>query len=116
MPRPSDLAWFLAIEQAESASGEIVLSVSGRLGKAAAGGLPEAVRATIGSGKLLIVMDLSALDYVNSAGLLALGQAAALVHAAGGSLTVIGLQDPVKLALDLGGPIPHLTMASGQPG
>src|SRR5262249_34253550 len=59
MPRPADVAWFLAIEQAETASGEMLLRLSGRLGKAAADRVAEAVQTAVRSGKRFILLDLS---------------------------------------------------------
>jgi len=110
MARSADLTWFLAVDREDSRSGSCVLTLSGRLGQAAAPQLGEAVGRAIESGNRLIVLDLSGVDYVNSAGLAEIGRAADLLHRHGGSLTLAGVRGPVELALQLAGPIPHTTV------
>jgi anti-sigma B factor antagonist len=107
MPRPADLSWFLAIDRRDGGPGETVLGVSGRLGTLAAARLGDAIRQASDDGKRHIVLDLAAVDYINSAGVFVLEQAAARLNGTQGSLTVTGLQEPVKLALELAGPLVH---------
>jgi anti-sigma B factor antagonist len=111
MPRRADVSWFLAIARKDERPGATVLAVSGRLGKAVAHQLGDAIRSAIEAGNTHIVLDLSGVDYINSAGVQVVGEAAARLRELDGSLTLTGLRDAVKLALDLAGPIPHATVA-----
>jgi anti-anti-sigma factor len=49
-------------------------------------------------------------DYISSAGLLALDAIAGRVHQAGGDLVLCGLVEPVRLAFDLSGLLPHFAV------
>ena len=50
---------------------------------------------------------------MSSAGLLALEAVSGRLHAAGGSLVVCGLAEPVRLVFDLAGLLPHFTIEPG---
>ena len=110
MARPADLAWFLSIETGSTAAGQAVLKLTGRLGKAAAARLEAGIRRAIDAGNRQILLDLSDLDYINSAGLAVLDRAAADLAARGGSLMLTEPQGALKVAMDLAGPIPHATI------
>jgi anti-anti-sigma factor len=118
MARTADIAWFFTFDHTELPTGVVVVRASGRLGKAAAGRLDRIIETLIASGKSRAILDLAGVDYINSAGVLALQNGAARMRSAGGSLSAIGLQDPVKLVLDLAGPIEHLGFpeSDGHPG
>jgi len=81
---------------------------------ASSGGLIEAVVRAIDAGGRKVIIDLSKVDYVSSAGLLALDAASGRMHAAGGSLMLCGLTEPVRLALDLSGLLPHFSVESSR--
>jgi stage II sporulation protein AA (anti-sigma F factor antagonist) len=81
----------------------LVLTVAGRLAAASCGELTQALMDAIGTGTRRIVVDLSGVDYISSAGLLALEAVAARMRAEGGALVLCGLTVPVRRALDLAG-------------
>jgi len=97
------MTWELAIEQETGAEGVTRLGLRGRIGTAAAARVIEAVAQAIDQGQRRLVLDLSAVDYVSSAGLLAFDAAADRIRGAGGMLVLCSLTEPVRLAFDLGG-------------
>lgn len=112
MSRPADVSWFLAIDRKDCGPTEAALTLSGRLGRSVAAQLAEAVAQAIDAGKINIVLDLSGVDYISSAGMLAVEQAGLRLHELAGSLTLTGVQEPVKLALNLAGPLAHTSITS----
>lgn len=108
-----DLKWPLRIVE-ERVDGVLVLALAGRLGAASAGSFDAAIAQTVGRGDARLVIDLTAVDYVSSAGLNALASAAALCARARGALVLCGLVDPVRIALDLGGLIPELPVETSR--
>ena len=94
--------------------GVFVLEVAGRLGTGSSGELIEAlVQATV-DGHRRILCDLGAVDYVSSAGLLALDAASGRIGLDGGELVLCNLTDPVRLVLDLSGLLPHFAVADSR--
>ncbi len=83
---------------------------AGRLGTLSSGDLIEALIAAVNGGARLVIVDLAAVDYVSSAGLLALDAVSGRVQAAGGELVLCGLVEPVRLAFDLAGLLPHFAI------
>jgi anti-anti-sigma factor len=73
----------------------------GRLGTLSSGELIEALVGAIHDGARLIVIDLAGVDYVSSAGLLALDAVSGRIHQARGSLVLCGLVEPVRLVFSL---------------
>jgi anti-anti-sigma factor len=102
-----DLKWPLRIVE-ERLDGVLVLALAGRLGAASAVSLDAAVDRTVGRGDARLVIDLTAVDYVSSAGLRALASAAESCAQARGALVLCGLAEPVRIALGLGGLIPEV--------
>jgi anti-anti-sigma factor len=94
------MRWELRVTSAETQDG-VRIAAAGRLSAATAPRLVEALVAAIEVGKRRIVLDLSGLDYISSAGILAIQAAGARVEAEGGALTVENAQPPVRVALDL---------------
>jgi anti-sigma B factor antagonist len=96
-----DLTWRLEIDRAFD--GEVlVLTLAGRVGSDASGRLIEAVVDAVAAGHLLILLDLRQIDYLSSAGLLALDAAAGRVYAAGGRLVVCEAKaEPVRFVLEM---------------
>lgn len=86
-----------------------VFALSGRLGQLGAGHLIERLVADVPAGTT-VVLDLSGVDYASSAGLTALDAIAGRVIAGGGRLVLCGLSEPVRLAFDLAGMLPHFTI------
>ena len=107
------MLWKLTIGR-ESVDGVVVLCVEGRLGTTSSGCLIEAISGAIESGERQLLLDLSGVDYVSSAGLLALDAAAGRMHVAGGCLTLCGLAEPVRLAFELSGLLPHFSIEASR--
>lgn len=101
--------WALKIGR-EGGAGAAVLSVTGRVGHASAKFFMEALREAVSSAQEGIVVDLSAVDYVSSAGIRALADATGQATRVGLGMTVCGLQEPVRLAMDLAGRLPELAV------
>jgi stage II sporulation protein AA (anti-sigma F factor antagonist) len=88
----------------------VVIDLAGRLSAASA---PELTRLLASAGnddRRSMLIDLTELDYISSAGLRGLQRAAERLQAAGSALAVTGLCEPVRLAFTLAGPIPNLTI------
>jgi stage II sporulation protein AA (anti-sigma F factor antagonist) len=88
----------------------LVLELAGRVGAASAGLLSKALAKAFRRGDR-VVMDLSGVDYVSSAGLHALELAADPGSRNGGrarTLVLCAVPEPVRVALDLAGLLPHL--------
>jgi anti-anti-sigma factor len=109
LPTPV-LTWSLRIDC--TVVGDVhVFAPAGRLGTLSSGDLIEALAGAIKGGARLVLVDLAAVDYISSAGLLALGAISGRVQAAGGELVLCGLVEPVRLAFDLAGLLPDFAVA-----
>jgi len=97
-----DLRWPLRIVE-EPRDGVLVLTLAGRLGAESAVRLEASVADAVGRGKARLVIDLTGVDYVSSAGLRVLGEAAGRCTGARGALALCGLVAAVRMAADLGG-------------
>jgi anti-anti-sigma factor len=104
-----DLRWPLGISE-ERVEGVLVLALTGRLGAASAVRLDGAVTGALGGGDVRLVVDLDGVDYISSAGLKALAAAARRCRDARGALSVCGVTEPARIALDLGGLLPELSI------
>jgi anti-anti-sigma factor len=83
--------------------GVAVLTVAGRIGLDGAPLLAEELKRQIEGGASRVLVDLSAVDYVNSAGLRTLEAAARQLAAGGGGLALAGVREPVRLVLEMAG-------------
>jgi anti-anti-sigma factor len=103
---PSDSSWNIrtAIEVDD---GIVTLRFAGRLGTAGERTCRAALADAASRGRV-VRLDLGEVDYLSSAGLAALRDAAAAIHAASGTLTLTRASEPVSAALGLAGGIPHL--------
>jgi anti-anti-sigma factor len=109
LPTPV-LTWSLQIDR--TVLGEVhVFAPAGRLGTLSSGDLVEALVGAITDGARLVLVDLAGVDYISSAGLLALDAVSGRVQAANGALVLCGLVEPVRLAFDLAGLLPHFAVA-----
>jgi anti-anti-sigma factor len=79
------------------------MTVRGRLSRANAPRLVQAVEAVVAAGRRHITLDLRGVDYVSSPGLQALGELMARLKALGGELVLTDVQPPVRIALELAG-------------
>jgi anti-sigma B factor antagonist len=96
------VTWRLTIGR-DSLDGVMVLRLTGRLGTASSGDLIDAINDAIQTGHRRLLLDLTGVDYVSSAGLMSLDAVSGLMHVAQGTLVLCGLTSPVSLALDLSG-------------
>jgi anti-anti-sigma factor len=94
--------WTLEIERGVQ-GGILVLALRGRLGTASAGELIQAVLRAIDEGHREILVDLEAVDYMSSAGLMAVDAVAGRIRTAGGRVALCAACDPVRLVLQFGG-------------
>lgn len=90
--------------------GVLIVSPAGRLGSSGSGDLIEALVTTMAGGHPKIVLDLSGVDYLSSAGLYALEMVQGRMHQEGGELALCGVTEPARLALDLAGLLPHFVV------
>jgi len=96
------LEWPLRISQ-EQRDGVLVVTLAGRVGCVAAERLRQALNEAIVQGDRRLVVDFSLVDYVSSAGLEALEEAATLCADSHGTLVLCGVSAPVRLVLDVAG-------------
>ena len=80
-----------------------VLALAGRLDGLASPGLEKQVDALVASGERTLVLDLSKLDYVSSAGLRVFLTAAKKFKAAGGRATFAALPPSIREVFELSG-------------
>jgi stage II sporulation protein AA (anti-sigma F factor antagonist) len=95
--------WRLRIEPRHQ-DGVLVLTISGRLGRASSGELQTELDRLIGEGERRMVVDLEKVDYVSSAGLLAFDATGSRLAASQGCLVLCHLSDAVRTAVELAGP------------
>lgn len=91
----------------------LVVGLKGRLDAASAGTVQDRIVAVIDGGARQLVLDLSALDYVSSAGLRVLLVAAKKMKPVGGKLCLCGLQPSIKEIFDIAGFTGMFTLAPG---
>jgi anti-sigma B factor antagonist len=77
------------------------LTLSGRLGAPTAGALTQALDEVVRSGRARVVLDCSRVEYVSSAGLAVLEDAAERMKQAGGALVLRGLNEAVRVSLEV---------------
>ncbi|GAB4475542.1 MAG: hypothetical protein Kow00124_16660 [Anaerolineae bacterium] len=90
----------ITVEQQEGIS---VLCVSGSIDAASSGDLAAVLNDETAAGRVRLVVDLSAVDYISSAGLRAVLAALKAARQAGGDLHIAGAQQDVKRVLELAG-------------
>ena len=105
--------WHLQVTE-ENIGEVLVLVVAGRISNATAGDLGRALARLNNSRLRGIIVDLSAVDYVNSAGLQQLETAVAQMQGSSCELVVCGLRPVVNAVFQLAGSIPYLTIESSR--
>lgn len=95
-------AWRAEFEHREVA-GVLVLVVGGRLGNRSGPDAERAFSAAIGAANRGIVLDLSRVDYLSGATLRVIERAAGELGRKGRPLVLCGLQEPVRLTLQVSG-------------
>jgi anti-anti-sigma factor len=111
-PADSRLVWPLSID-IDRQDGITVVKPRGRLGTLSSGTLIESMVTAIAAGDRRIAVDMSGVDYISSAGLLALDAVAGRLHQARGRLVLFGVGEPVRLAFDLAGLLPQFEIEDG---
>jgi anti-anti-sigma factor len=96
-------AWFLTLASAAHTD-RIIWRVAGRLGAAGAAVLLDTLKASPSTG-LRLVLDLEGVDYVSGAGVRAIETIAKAAQETGGSLELVNLTEPVRICLELAGPL-----------
>jgi anti-anti-sigma factor len=89
----------------------LVLELSGRLGKASAAALSDAISGFVEHPNKLLLIDLRGVDYLSSAGIQVLKTGLMPVMGGGARIAVVGLHEPVRLALELSGLLDLLLIA-----
>lgn len=106
-----EVSWFLTITR-RLVDNDVVLKAAGRLGSA---GAPELASALLnaaeesGDEKRQVVLDLTDVDYISSAGLEAIERAAASLRTRSATLCLRGADGATKLSLDLVGRLPNVS-------
>jgi anti-anti-sigma factor len=89
--------------------------LKGRIGTANSGELVEALVGAVRDGETRVVVDFSGVDYMSSAGLMALEAAAGMLIGAGGTVSFSGLAEPVRLAFELAGLLEQFPVVDSSP-
>jgi anti-anti-sigma factor len=89
----------------------LVLTLTGRLGVESSPRVIEAMAAAVDGGHRRMLVDLGGVDYLSSAGVIALEATAGRVHAVGGRLVLCDVREPVRLALQLAGRLEDFAVA-----
>ena len=87
----------------ERNDGVLIIGLEGRLDATSSKMFEEKTLATIDAGETRLVIDLSQLDYVSSAGLRVFLLASKRLNPAGGKLVLCSLQEPVKEVFEIVG-------------
>ncbi|MCZ7540982.1 MAG: STAS domain-containing protein [Anaerolineae bacterium] len=80
-----------------------IVEIVGRLDNAHAASLTEHAENALAHGRPHLILDMSAVTFISSAGLRALVQIVKRTAAAGGSLTIVNPSEPVERVLELVG-------------
>jgi anti-sigma B factor antagonist len=96
----------------ETRAGWCVVAVSGRADAESADQFETALRAAIGDHPK-VAADLAALDYISSAGLRAVLQAARAAESCGCEFAVVSLSPPVRRVFDMSG-MHHIVRIEGE--
>ena len=94
--------WRLRLTQ-EHREGMLVVAAEGRIGSADAPRLTAVLMEAIAGGDRRILVDLKDLNYISSAGVIALEAVAARLWTEQGELILSGVTPPVQLVLELAG-------------
>ena len=84
-------------------AGAVILALSGKLDATTAKTFEEKILQVISSGAQRLIVDLSLLEYVSSAGLRVFLLAAKRLQANDGKIALCGLQDHIRQVFDLAG-------------
>lgn len=102
MARENGVVWYLTIEKAVTDS-VVVLAMAGRVSAATCTTLAEALTEAGAGPHRAVVVDLSGIDYISSAGLRALEAGAGALRSRQRPLVVCGVGDVIRPVFDLAG-------------
>jgi anti-anti-sigma factor len=97
-----DVVWYLRIER-EQAESVTLLTVSGRVSHRSGPALEDALNSAAASTARGVVLDLSGVDYVSSAGLRTIERTSDRLKQEGRAFVVCSLKDAVRLTFNLAG-------------
>ena len=92
----------------------LLMTLEGKLNSVNAVQIEADILAQITRGAHQVLLDLTALDYISSAGLRVLLIAAKRLHQCGGLLVLCGLQSQIREVLDISGFLSILTVADSR--
>lgn len=104
------LTWRFSVARRDT-NDAAVLELGGRVGSRAARELASAAHAAVAERNGVVIVVLSEVDYLSSPGLAVLEDLHAACLVRGGRLILAGVAEPVRVALELGGLLPRLTIA-----
>ncbi len=113
MTAEDGIVWYLRVAE-EDLGPVLVLVVEGRISGATAGHLDRALARRDAARLRGIVLDLSGVDYINSAGLRLFEAAAARMRRGHCELVICGLRPIVRAAFELAGLIGQLAMEASR--
>jgi len=94
--------------------GITVLTLAGRVAQASAGQLSAAIREAAPRGDERLILDFEGVDYISSAGLLALESSATRVGEAGGALVLSGIDSPLLTTFRLANVLDRFTVETSK--
>ena len=109
MSRQDDVVWYLSIHSID-ADGVPVLVIAGRVSGESSPALARALAVATDATSTGVVVDLSDVDYISSAGLHVIDAAAARLGAADRELVLCGLQDALQVAFALAGSLARVSV------
>ena len=105
--------WYLHVQE-EVVGTAVILRLAGRVSTATSGDLARALDRSRDGARGAVVVDLSAVDYINGQGLSVIEAAAARLRAADRELIIFGLCPIVATAFDLSGATGRVTVESSR--
>ena len=101
--------WYLRIQE-DDLGGAVLVRLEGRVSSATSGDLARTLEECCAGDRPAVVMDLSAVDYINGQGLSLVEAAAIRLRKAGRQLIVFGLCPVVETAFDLSGALAEVAV------
>ena len=105
--------WYLRIQE-EDLGTAVVVRLEGRVSSATSGELSQVLDRLCGGERPVLVIDLTAVDYINGQGLNVIEGTATQLRSADRELIVFGLCPVVGTAFDLSGAIGRVTVESSR--
>jgi len=101
--------WYLRIQE-DDLGEAVLLRLEGRVYNATSGDLAQALDRSYAGGRRGILLDLTAVDYINGRGLTLVTMMAERLRTENRELVVFGLCPVVETAFDLSGTLAHVTV------